>query len=78
MSIPEHAKQRFQTMCEAAKADRLALMDCLDERGDRCSVICAVNVADGEYQFVPLGTICEADNPYDVFTPPDTQRKISV
>lgn len=67
--LPKHHIQWFEQLKHAAKHDRLALMDCASPDGDR-SVICLVNVVDGQYEFVPVGELCEAANPFEHYTPP--------
>ncbi|WP_109798669.1 DUF6117 family protein [Novosphingobium meiothermophilum] len=70
--IPEHHRQWFKTLIDAAKSDDLALMSCLDaETGEPRSVICAVGRRDGEFVFTPFGNLATADNPYDAYIPPE-------
>ena len=72
MAIPDFVRQRFDTLQAASDVDRLALTECTDAKtGATCYVICAVNQAQDESQFVPLGTICVDDNPYNSFIPPE-------
>lgn len=56
MAIPEHARTNFQTLVRAAKADDLALMECLDAAtGEPRYVLCAVGRDGSDYLFTPFG-----------------------
>lgn len=68
--IPDHMRQRFETLRSAAKHNRLALMSTTCTKTDEPRfVICAVNLdANGGASFVPLGHMTPDDNPYDAYT----------
>ena len=69
--LPDHHKKNFETMVQAAKNGHLALMSCLKAGTDEPrSVICMVNIVDGEYEFMPVGHLCPASNPFDYYGPP--------
>lgn len=71
MSIPDHARNNFQTLLRAAADGNLALMECLDaETGTRRYVICAVGREGGDFIFTPFGHLA-VGNPYDAYLPPD-------
>ena len=69
--LPDHHKQWFHTMIDAAKNDRVALMIGTDKAtGEARSIITLVNITpNGEYQFTPLGHLATTDNPFDAYNP---------
>lgn len=74
-TIVQKHKANFDTLIEAAKADRLCLVEC-EEAGDKVAVICAVNITPGpdgrsptEFEMVPLARFFNG-NPYDLLKPP--------
>lgn len=70
MAIPDHARTNFQTLVRAAKADDLALMECLDAAtGETRYVLCAVGRDGGDYLFTPFGHLAPG-NPYEAYRPP--------
>lgn len=71
MSIPDYARENFNTLLRAAKENRLALMECNDAvTGEPRYVVCAVgNEPNGDYLFTPFGHLCEG-NPFEAYTPP--------
>ncbi|WP_068074323.1 DUF6117 family protein [Novosphingobium lentum] len=71
MSIPDHARDNFQTLLRAAANGNLALMECADSAtGEARYVICAVGRDDGDYVFMPFGHLADGD-PYEAYTPPN-------
>jgi len=71
MAIPNGHKKNFSVLQDAFKADRVALMECqLAATGEQVAVVCAVNVANGQYEFVPFAMLFN-DNPYEVVNPPN-------
>ena len=71
MSIPEYARENFQTMLRAAQDGNLALMECADAAtGVPRYVICAVGRDNDDYRFTPFGHLAEA-NPYEAYRPPE-------
>lgn len=71
MSIPEHARENFETLVRAAKNDDLALMECVDAAtGAPRWVICAVGRVGEDYAFTPFGHLVEG-NPFEVYVPPN-------
>jgi hypothetical protein len=72
MSIPDHARDNFQTLLRAAADGNLALMECADSatRATRY-VICAVGRDDVDYVFTPFGHLADGD-PYEAYTPPNS------
>jgi len=71
MSIPQHARNNFQTLLRAAGDGNLALMECLDGiTGSPRYVICAVGRDNGDYVFTPFGHLADG-NPYEAYLPPD-------
>jgi len=70
MSIPDHARDNFQTLLRAAADGNLALVECADSAtGDTRYVICAVGRDDGDYVFTPFGHLADGD-PSEAYTPP--------
>ena len=50
MSIPDHARENFQTLLRAAEDNNLALMECADAKtGETRYVICAVGRDGADY-----------------------------
>lgn len=71
MSIPDHARDNFQTLLRAAADGTLALMECADAAtGETRYVICAVGRDHGDYVFTPFGHLADGD-PYEAYTPPN-------
>ncbi len=69
--LPEHHKQWFQTLKDAAADDNLALVSCFDAKtGEPRSVITAVGWDGANYVMTPLGHLCTEDNPYDAYIAP--------
>lgn len=69
--IPEGDRTNFQTIKQAAKAGRLALLSAVRKAdGKRVSLIVAMgNDGDGNYYPTPLGVMVEGD-PYKDFYDP--------
>ena len=71
MAIKEHDRKNFNTLLRAAKAGRLALMECQDAvTGEYRAVICAVGKDGEDFTMTPFGHLSTADNPFEVYTPP--------
>ena len=69
MSIPDYARENFQTLLRAAANGDLALMECTDAiTGAPRYVICAVGCDKEEYLFTPFGHMAEG-NPFEAYTP---------
>lgn len=72
MSIPDHARENFETLLRAAADGNLALLECADTAtGETRYVICAVSRDDGDYVFTPFGHLADGD-PYEAYTPPNS------
>ena len=73
MSIPDHVRNNFQVLLDAAERGDLALLECrdADTLGPRY-VICAVSRDAGDYLFTPFGHMVSDRNPYDAYLPPVT------
>ena len=70
MSIPEHARENFETLVRAAKRDDLALMECVDAAtGQPRWVICAVGRSGEDFVFTPFAHLAEG-NPFVAYRPP--------
>ena len=70
MSIPDHARNNFNTLLRAASDGNLALMECTDAiTGEPRYVICAVGREGTDYVFTPFGRLADG-NPYDADLPP--------
>ena len=71
MAIPTPARNNFQTLLEAAKNNRLALMECKDAKTQQTVyVICGVNSeTDGSIAMVPFGHLATG-NPYEDYVSP--------
>ena len=68
--VPEHHQQWFETLTRAFKEGNVALMTCGSPNGVR-TVICMVNRQhDGGAEFLPVGEMCEANNPFEHYIPP--------
>lgn len=64
-------RENLNTILRAAKAGRLALMECQDKHtGKPCAVICAVSDDGDGVLMVPIARIYD-DNPYDHLNPPN-------
>lgn len=63
-------KANFKTLQQACEAGQLGLISAV-RRSDNANValVCAVNVVQDEYQFVPLAVMIE-DDPYKTFYDP--------
>ena len=71
MAIPDHMKDRFETLKRACIDGNLALLECQDVK--TCEpryVLCAINRHRGEMLFAPLAHMTPDDNPYGAYTPP--------
>lgn len=74
MPLSDIQKANFQTLLDAAKNDRLALVECTHaETGEPVAVLAAINFnegdPEGEYQIVPLAKQFGGD-PYEELNPP--------
>jgi Family of unknown function (DUF6117) len=70
MAIPQAYRTNFETLVRAAKADDLALMECIDAvTGEPRYVVCAVGRQDGDYVMSPFGHLADG-NPYEAYVPP--------
>jgi hypothetical protein len=71
MALDRGAKGNFETLQDAAKRGRLALVECADVgTGEVVSVVCAVvNESDGIYEMVPVARLFNG-NPYDEILSP--------
>ena len=68
--ITEGYKANFETLKRAFKNKVVALMECTDAvTGKPVIAICAVNTANGEYEFSPLAKMFDG-NPYEELLPP--------
>lgn len=74
MAIPKGHKRNFNTLLEAVKAGRVALMECqLAATGETVAVICAANgLPDGGVEFAPFAMLFN-DNPYKLVNPPNPE-----
>jgi hypothetical protein len=73
MAIPDYIRQRFATLQQASDGRDLAVMECLDAADGVTPryVLCAANrFADGSVEFVPLGEVSAAPDPYAAYIPP--------
>lgn len=70
--LTQDDRDNFNDICDAAKADRLVLMECADkETGKPVAVICAVNFnGENELELVPFAHLFTED-PYKRLTPPE-------
>lgn len=73
LTIPDHMRDRFNTLVRAARNGDLALMSCLDaQTSEPRFVMCAANrESNGAVTFVPIGHLTPNDNPYDAYIPPE-------
>lgn len=71
LQLNDAHRNNFQTLGDAFKADRVALVACTDATtGELVPTICAVNEGEGgEIELVPLGRLFDG-NPYDQLVPP--------
>ena len=70
LRLTKGERSNFNTIIDAAKAGRLALMSCEDaQTGKKVATICAVNWVNGEVEFVPMARLFDG-NPYDLLKPP--------
>lgn len=70
MAIPDYARTNFETLVQAAKADDLALMECIEvQSGETRYVLCAVGRDGKDYVMSPFGHLAPG-NPYDAYIPP--------
>ena len=68
--ISKGYKANFETLKRAFKNKVVALMECTDAvTGKPVIAICAVNTANGEYEFSPLAKMFDG-NPYEELLPP--------
>ncbi len=75
MSIPNHVRNNFQVLLDAAEGGHLALLECRDaDTLEPRYVICAVSRDAGEYLFTPFGHMVADRNPFEAYLPPDTDR----
>lgn len=66
-------RANYKTICRAAQAGDLALMDCRDRATGRpVAVLVAVHLEAGEYVLTPLARLFDG-NPYDELDPPDPE-----
>ena len=64
-------KTNFETLVRAVKADHVCILECQDKAtGKDVVTLCAVQVVDGMYEFVPLAKLFNG-NPYEELNPPD-------
>jgi hypothetical protein len=78
MSIPDHARNNFNTLLRAASDGNLALMECTDAvTGEQRFVICAVGRDGTDTVFTPFGHLADGD-PYDAYRPPESSFGESV
>ena len=70
MTIPDRARENFETLLRAAADGNLALMECADAlTGEPRYVICAVGRDGAEFVFTPFGHLADG-NPFDAYLPP--------
>ena len=70
MTIPDHARENFETLLRAAADGNLALMECADAlTGEPRYIICAVGRDGAEFVFTPFGHLADG-NPFDAYRPP--------
>ena len=78
MSIPDHARDNFNTLLRAVSDGNLALMECTDAMtGEARYVICAVERDGTDYVFTPFGHLADG-NPYDAYRPPESPSNAPV
>lgn len=72
MSIPDGVRVNFNTLLDAAKSGRLALLECQDaDTREPRYVICAVNHDAETYEMVPFGHLVADRNPFEAYIPPE-------
>lgn len=76
MAIPEGHRNNFNTLLAAAKAGRLALMECKEAATGRIRyVLCTVSDSEtpGEMVMTPFGHLYDEEpfDPYGAYLPPD-------
>lgn len=71
LQLNEAQKNNFNTLGDAFKAERVALVSCTDAKtGELVPTICAVNeLEDGEIELVPFARLFDGD-PYEQLLPP--------
>lgn len=70
MAISDEYKSNLETLTMAAKNGDICLMECTDlKTGNTVIVVCAVNVKDKQYEFIPLAKMFDG-NPYEEVAPP--------
>lgn len=69
--IPKGHKSNLETLIRAAKAGRLALLDCQDKATGKPVVVlaCISDAPQGEFDLVPFARMFDG-NPYDELNPP--------
>lgn len=68
--ISKGHKANFETLKKAFKNKAVALMECTDaETGKPVITVCAVNIVNGEYEFIPLAKMFDG-NPFEELLPP--------
>ena len=71
MAIPEHVRQNFQTLLNAAANDDVALLECTDKQtGEPVYTIVAVTHDGDEYILAPFAKMFDG-NPYEELNPPE-------
>ncbi len=69
--IPKGTAKNFQTLKNAQSNDHLALLRAYDKKeGKEVTLICAMNLVEDEYDFIPLAIMIE-ENPFERFEPPE-------
>lgn len=74
MAIPKGYQTNLNTIIEAAKADRLAILDCTDKATGK-QVIALIALGEGPegYDLIPLAKMFDG-NPYEEIDPPDLEQ----
>lgn len=68
--ISKGHKANFETLKKAFKNKDVALMECTDAvTGKPVIAICAGNIVNGEYEFIPLAKMFDG-NPFKELNPP--------
>ena len=68
--ISKGHQANFETLKKAFKNKAVALMECTDaETGKPVITVCAVNIVNGEYEFIPLAKMFDG-NPFEELLPP--------
>lgn len=74
-AIPEHHVKNFEVLKQAILDGNAALMTCGSKEGTR-TVICMVNRhLNGDCTFVPVGEMCEGENPFQHYVPPFPEKE---